>query len=533
MRNPESIFNRSGEENRSKLGNMLGACNAVLKDLEKLLANHKSLGTSSQKFRDRIRFGTRDLQTLRVRLTFHASAISAFLTVLGTGSLGRMETVLEIIMQEIQSGKRESSVLSVVNDDNDEEEGKATYLKLLESDLRGNGFTNHDIESHKHGIKAYLQELATSPRLENLCHNSTESAAEMKFVTKRKYSDQVEPIPLRLQSQGNSCASGDAWMIGTTIDGADSPDSMTIANSQSSQESFKNSSVTRDDASWPLPASPIDPFRPDASTPLTENSRGRSRSSPLHVQAQAHQAASTPSQTLKRRASLAVDELHEEVTDYDYDEHARIKRKTVTRRSFSPAMGCSPVFPSHHSSPSASSPSYGYFSQPQLISSPGPSPFLITEPGSQSPFRYGLPPPVVPVNHQTKTADLGQGSAEISTDAQIVDQIRENRMRRNRTAAERFRQRRREKERETSDIIATLETKIRELDQIKTEREKSELFHRNECQYLRNIIIERCADWPQLLCNRPLSPRSLIDRRCSVDKAGLSIQLPPLNDLRQ
>lgn len=155
-RNPESILNRAGQSKLKELDELLKNCRAVLRQLEWLLTKYKRLGTQSRRTWDRIKFGSEGLQDVREKLTFHTSAISLFLTTLGTGSLGRIEKKLDEIVEEIRAGKREPTTLSVVDDDQGDAE---TQWNKLKDELLEEGLTRWEVEAHKSDIKKKLREV--------------------------------------------------------------------------------------------------------------------------------------------------------------------------------------------------------------------------------------------------------------------------------------------------------------------------------------------------------------------------------------
>lgn len=135
----------------------------VLLQLQRLVTRYKSLGTNQKRTWDRIKFGTEGIHDIREKLTFHTSAIQLFLNTLGTGSLGRIEKKLEMIIGKIRSGRREPSILTTSGDDDGEAE---VQWDVLKSELVEDGFTKQDIESHKHWIKAHLQQLIDDGELQ-------------------------------------------------------------------------------------------------------------------------------------------------------------------------------------------------------------------------------------------------------------------------------------------------------------------------------------------------------------------------------
>ncbi|KAL3423938.1 dnaJ heat shock family protein [Phlyctema vagabunda] len=182
--NPDSIFNRTGAGKRNELGTLVRNCMGVLKDLNKLLIKYKSLGTSSKRTWDRVKFGAENLQEIRDRLLSHTSSLTLFLTTLGTGSLGRIEKKLDELIADVRAGRRERTILTIAGEDGDDD--SETQWNILKSDLADEGVPRSDIERHKHWIKAKLTELVENGDLEE--QESLESL-------NAKGLDQVETLP--------------------------------------------------------------------------------------------------------------------------------------------------------------------------------------------------------------------------------------------------------------------------------------------------------------------------------------------------
>ena len=100
--------------------------------------------------------------------------------------------------------------------------------------------------------------------------------------------------------------------------------------------------------------------------------------------------------------------------------------------------------------------------------------------------------------YQMMTLDTENGPIQVPVDVQAASKVADEKRKRNATASHRFRQRRKEKERETSQNIAKLETRIREI-------EEENDFYRGERDYFRNLM-SRVPGQAHLL-SRPLSPR--------------------------
>ena len=103
---PISALSRSDERKKHELKEILNNCRNSLAQLEGLLTKYKSLGTKHKKNWDKIRLSAEGLDDARSKISFHTSGINLFMTTLGTSSLGRIETKLDQLAQDIRQGLR-------------------------------------------------------------------------------------------------------------------------------------------------------------------------------------------------------------------------------------------------------------------------------------------------------------------------------------------------------------------------------------------------------------------------------------------
>ena len=108
---PISALSRSDERKKHELKEILNNCRNSLAQLEGLLTKFKSLGTQRKRKWDKIRLSAEGLDDARSKVSFHTSAINLFVTTLGTSSLGRIETKLDQLAQDIRQGLREGGPL--------------------------------------------------------------------------------------------------------------------------------------------------------------------------------------------------------------------------------------------------------------------------------------------------------------------------------------------------------------------------------------------------------------------------------------
>ncbi len=169
IESPDSIFNRTGAGKKTEQWLLIRNCNSVLKKVNNLLIKYKSLGTGSKKTWDRLKWGSVDLSGIRENLMAHTSSLTLFLTTLRIGSLGRIEKKLDELIADVRAGRREQTVLTVADDnENDSEEQSRMWKKELIDD----GFTKVELDGHKYWIKARMLEIIENGGLKE--HDPTE-----------------------------------------------------------------------------------------------------------------------------------------------------------------------------------------------------------------------------------------------------------------------------------------------------------------------------------------------------------------------
>ena len=168
--NNDSILNRAGIGRKKELDVIMRNCAEVLRELQQLLTRYKSLGTKQKRTWDRIKFGSEDVQEIRDKLMFHTSALTLFLTSLGTGSLGRIEKKLDDLAADIRAGHHEPSLITSCDEDNpldDQDNAWRLLIRELSED-----FTREEIEVHKLEIKSYIRRLIRRGDLEEKAPSS-------------------------------------------------------------------------------------------------------------------------------------------------------------------------------------------------------------------------------------------------------------------------------------------------------------------------------------------------------------------------
>lgn len=172
IRNVDSIHNYTNAHRKAELEEILANCRSVLTELEQLLSRYSSLGSGALNTRDddgratflaasgkkvwnRLRFSSKEISSIRDKLVFYTSTISLFLQTLGSGSLRRIEGKLDELIQEVRSGKRETTTFMIFGEQNEPED---VHWNSLEDAIQDEDITRAELDAHQNGIRAYLQE---------------------------------------------------------------------------------------------------------------------------------------------------------------------------------------------------------------------------------------------------------------------------------------------------------------------------------------------------------------------------------------
>lgn len=180
---PDSLVNRRGETWRQDLERVVGDCGEVLDTLDKILAKYMALSAEEggiPKLWEEVRFGNgkvAELSDLRSKITFHTSAITFYLNLASTGSLGKVEkqmneaggdlrhikTAINGITAHLMSQPvQEGSIFTSRSDDD-----RAVWREIRR-ELVDEGFRSSVIKHHKNTIKAYIKELGSRGALDDL-----------------------------------------------------------------------------------------------------------------------------------------------------------------------------------------------------------------------------------------------------------------------------------------------------------------------------------------------------------------------------
>ncbi|EON96479.1 hypothetical protein UCRPA7_8016 [Phaeoacremonium minimum UCRPA7] len=140
---------------RNRLNIICSGCLQTLRDLEELVNKYQSLGTQAQRAWDRVRFGLRDISDLRQRVVSSVTLLNAFNTTLLNSSHVRMEKKLNKLVDEVQAGLREGSVISTK--DVVETIDSPDVWAELRRELEDIGISNVVVEENRDFIRDWMK----------------------------------------------------------------------------------------------------------------------------------------------------------------------------------------------------------------------------------------------------------------------------------------------------------------------------------------------------------------------------------------
>ncbi|KAI9783533.1 MAG: hypothetical protein M1839_003703 [Geoglossum umbratile] len=158
---PNSLFSRNPDDLKG-WKTLYKSCRSLVAELEEILNKYKSLGTNRRRTWDRIRMGNKNLDSLSRQLVKQTAGISAFVSVLGMSSQGRVENKvfpellqrMDHIAEQIRNGNASSSTALTTYDNDD----KAVWREFRR-DMIGVGIRSSDIHKYSAALKTYLSRL--------------------------------------------------------------------------------------------------------------------------------------------------------------------------------------------------------------------------------------------------------------------------------------------------------------------------------------------------------------------------------------
>ena len=156
--NSGSLLNSRGASRKQELMLLMKNLEEALKELDEIVRKYQGLTRRERRIWVQLRLATENLDTVRSKLTFHVTAINAFTSSLSRGTLVQIETVLLELISEVRQGRRQPSLASLHEENND------SVWRELESELTEDGISSTDIVKHKAAIKVFVQNLLTDSK---------------------------------------------------------------------------------------------------------------------------------------------------------------------------------------------------------------------------------------------------------------------------------------------------------------------------------------------------------------------------------
>ncbi|KAJ4344632.1 uncharacterized protein N0V89_012376 [Didymosphaeria variabile] len=157
---PNSLFSKN-KDDLQHWETLSEGCYDVVAELTYVLNKYRSLSTSRARNWDRIRLGNKSIDGLNTRLLMRIESVSAFATVVGVSSQGRVENVIfpellrrmDGIAAEIRKGTSSIGTLTTYEND-DKTVWKEFRREMIRADVR-----SRDIHRYKVSLKTYLLRL--------------------------------------------------------------------------------------------------------------------------------------------------------------------------------------------------------------------------------------------------------------------------------------------------------------------------------------------------------------------------------------
>lgn len=163
VQSPNSIFSKSEDDLRG-WQTVSADCSAIVTELEEIISKYKSLSTSKRRNWDRIRMAGSNLDSIHRELVKKITSISAYLSVLGLSSQGRVENeLLPELLRKIdhvaaQMRKGNSTIRSTMTMTTVDCDEKSLWREFRR-DLLRDGFRGRDVKRHSVALQTYLGRL--------------------------------------------------------------------------------------------------------------------------------------------------------------------------------------------------------------------------------------------------------------------------------------------------------------------------------------------------------------------------------------
>lgn len=116
---PQSLLNSRGAPRKQELMLLIKNLEEVLKELDEIIRRYQGPARRQRRIWNQFRLATENLDRIRSKLIFHVTAINAFTSSLSCGTLAQIETVLVELVSEVPQGRRQPSLASLHEANND------------------------------------------------------------------------------------------------------------------------------------------------------------------------------------------------------------------------------------------------------------------------------------------------------------------------------------------------------------------------------------------------------------------------------
>ncbi|KAI4231204.1 MAG: hypothetical protein LQ349_005756 [Xanthoria aureola] len=138
-------------QRQQRLQTIADGCTSVLGDLQTLVMKYEEMGTQGKLTWKRLGWGSEDIVEYRLRITSSVTMLNTFMST----SRYITEQKLEKYLREIQSGKREGSIVSVQTVDSLSMEDRAAW-RAIRKDLESVGITAEAYDANRAFIRDWL-----------------------------------------------------------------------------------------------------------------------------------------------------------------------------------------------------------------------------------------------------------------------------------------------------------------------------------------------------------------------------------------
>ncbi|KAL8900119.1 MAG: hypothetical protein Q9207_005842 [Kuettlingeria erythrocarpa] len=246
---PESPLNSPGDSSKEDVERIVSGCRKPLSLLNKVVEKYNLLSQEEKSLKKlwlQVRFGNGEVantRDIRDKISSHTSALTLYLNLVSTGSIGRVEKQMEDAGSDLREVKKavnnltarlaigphsEGSVLTTrTNDD------KAVWKEFRRS-LLNEGFDSSFLKKHRSLIEAYLRELGERGVLDDPQHSdetigvslapdfnsnspkqSNPAACGEATDTELGKEDQSRSVPPALEDTDDSMESSSSVSVGT------------------------------------------------------------------------------------------------------------------------------------------------------------------------------------------------------------------------------------------------------------------------------------------------------------------------------